>query len=219
MRWLAKTGKLALALLAMVWSAGIVDTSAIAAQKASFRTWVNYCNGCHGAKGEGYRGYYVAPRLAQQKIEFFENRLKTFTKGHKGSPVSDQFMKPAVKGLNSSLRTSLAKYYNKLSAPPAADGPKKLVARGQEIFKAGIPEANVVACVTCHGDDAHGFKGVPRLAGQLSSYIVTQIRGWKKGQRHYDPMTPRETGIMTHIADTLTRDQAKAVAAYLSTLK
>jgi cytochrome c553 len=32
-------------------------------------------------------------------------------------------------------------------------------------------------------------------------------------------MTPRETGIMTHIADTLTRDQAKAVAAYLSTLK
>jgi hypothetical protein len=43
------------------------------------------------------------------------------------------------------------------AARAADDGNRELVARGEAIYQRGIPEANIAACVACHGPNAEGI--------------------------------------------------------------
>jgi len=54
------------------------------------------------------------------------------------------------------------------------------------------------------------------LAGQMYAYTVEQLAGWEKGYRGKDPVSPGETNTMQPIAAGMTKDQIRAVAAYLS---
>ena len=91
-----------------------------------------------------------------------------------------------------------------------------LVSAGRSIYDKGVPDENVPACAACHGEDAHGSNQVPRLAGQMYAYTVEQLVGWGKGYRKKDPVSPGETNTMQSIAAGMTKDQIRAVAAYLS---
>lgn len=59
----------------------------------------------------------------------------------------------------------LALYFASLPGRPANDGIRDLVALGRTIYYDGIPEANIVACVACHGPNAEGAAVIPRLGG------------------------------------------------------
>jgi cytochrome c553 len=113
---------------------------------------------------------------------------------------------------------ALATDFHNLNPRPLGGARKELSARGKEIYEAGIPDKNVPACSSCHGDDAKGNGPFPRLAGQLFDYISTKLTNWDK-ERGQDLGDPDSSATMQPIARSLTDAQIKAVAAYLSELE
>ena len=177
---------------------------------------LEYCKNCHGNQAQGFQGYYTAPRLAGQPVEYLENQFEALAKHRRDNPIAQQFMWPAIEGVHQGLGAALARQLNELDAPPADGGPRHLVSAGRSIYEKGVPDENVPACAACHGEDAHGSNQVPRLAGQMYAYTVDQLDGWGKGYRSKDPVSPGETNTMKSIAAGMTKDQIRAVAAYLS---
>jgi cytochrome c553 len=177
---------------------------------------LEYCKNCHGNQAQGFQGYYTAPRLAGQPVKYLENQFEALAKHRRDNPIAQQFMWPAIEGIHQGLGAALARQLNELDAPPADGGPKHLVSAGRSIYEKGVPDENVPACAACHGEDAHGSNQVPRLAGQMYAYTVDQLDGWGRGYRSKDPVSPGETNTMKSIAAGMTKDQIRAVAAYVS---
>ena len=125
-------------------------------------------------------------------------------------------MWPAVAAVSPGSSAAIAKYLSGRDAAPSADGPRHLVEAGKKIFEDGVPDSNVPACAGCHGPEAHGQDQMPRLAGQSYQYVVNQLNEWQQGLRSKDPADPSNENTMVPIAKALTKEQGKAVAAYLS---
>jgi len=207
-----KAGGLKGALTAAVL-AGLIPAGAHAGE---IEDKLEYCKNCHGNQAQGFQGYYTAPRLAGQPVEYLENQFEALAKHHRDNPVAQQFMWPAIEGIPHGSRATLARQFNAFNPPPADGGPRHLVSAGRSIYEKGVPDENVPACAACHGEDAHGSNQVPRLAGQMYAYTVEQLDGWGRGYRSKDPVSPSETNTMKSIAAGMTKDQIRAVAAYVS---
>ena len=76
-----------------------------------------------------------------------------------------------------------------------------------------MPEANIVACVACHGPNAEGVGEIPRLGGLAYTYLKRRLQQWGEGY-HGAVALP-----MPHIASTLSRNQIEELASYLSFVK
>jgi cytochrome c553 len=187
-----------------------------AAHAIDIQQKLGYCQNCHGARYQGFIGYYVAPRLAGQPQAYLENQFKAIAGHTRDNPNTKRFMWTAVKHGTPAMWTRIAKRLSEVDAPPAADGPRRLVEAGRKIFQKGFASENIPACAACHGEDGHGSDLVPRVAGQLYSYLVGSLRGWVHGYRAKDPVTPSDPNIMLPIAKSLNNEQIRAVAAYLS---
>ncbi len=175
---------------------------------------LGYCKNCHGDHFGGFTGYYTAPRLAGQTAEYLENQFKALQAHRRDDPVAKRFMWPVVSA--GAPWAAIAKHLSALDAPPAADGPRHLVEAGRKIFEEGVPAKDVPACAACHGPDAHGADQVPRLAGQTYAYMVDQLTGWGEGFRAKDPVAAADENTMLPIAKGLSKEQIKAVAAFVS---
>ena len=173
-----------------------------------------YCQDCHGPNGQGYRGYYPIPRLAGQQVKYIENQLQAFIEHRR----KNEIMLNVAHGLHGGMVGALAARFNAAKAAPIGGGPGGLPARGREIFEGGIPEKNVAACAACHGPGATGTGEIPRLAGQLYEYVVAKLVNWSK-ERGRIASQPDTSLIMEPVAHSLTRAEAQAVAAYVSTLR
>lgn len=177
---------------------------------------IDYCEVCHGIDARGFVGYFPIPRLAGQQVEYIENELKGFVQ-HKrentATPEKTNVMFNVGHALSPEMIKALAKSFHDLNPKPFGRGPKDLTAAGKEIFEKGVPSANVPPCASCHGPDAKGNGPIPRLAGQLYPYVVTQLTGWAKER------TETNSSIMAPIAHGLTDSQINAVAAYVSNLE
>jgi cytochrome c553 len=99
--------------------------------------------------------------------------------------------------------------------PPRAanDGVPNLVGVGRTIYQEGMPEANIVACVVCHGPNAEGVRDIPRLGGLDYSYLKRRLEQWNQG--YHAAVGPP----MISIASKLSDDQIEALASYLSFVK
>ena len=86
--------------------------------------------------------------------------------------------------------------------------------QGEIIATKGIAQQNVTACATCHGQHGEGnpYLG-PRLAGQNSLYIASQIKHYAQGSRD-----TKQAKTMQVIAVKLTRADIQAVAHYYESL-
>jgi cytochrome c553 len=167
---------------------------------------------CHGPSGQGYRGFLTMPRLAGQTPEYLESQLRAFLEGTRGRNI---FIRMAtVHGLNPSMRAALAARFRHLNPPPFGGAPRHLAVAGARIYEEGIPEANVPACLACHGPDAQGQDAIPRLAGQLFSYTTKTLSNWGT-ERGQNPAA----AVMVPIAHNLSRSQIAAIAAYVNNLK
>jgi cytochrome c553 len=177
-----------------------------------FAAKVGYCNDCHGESGRGYIGWYPMPRIAGQQPEYFAEQLKDFAKKNRENDIAILMYK--VHDVSPALGKALARHYRGLHPEPFGDAPKGLIERGRRIYEEGIPSANVPACSACHGPNAQGEGENPRLAGQLYSYMVKELINWTKerGQLKKDPGEE----LMTPIATAMSKEQIKAVSAYLA---
>jgi cytochrome c553 len=207
---------LPLAILTIVFLATGRATSAdtAGASKGTLEAKIVYCQNCHGALGQGYHGYYPIPRIAGQQTEYFENQLRAYVEHRRRNNI----MFNVARVLSPSMRAALATNFRAFNPRPLSDAPRGLVARGEQIFQNGVPEANVAACAACHGPDATGSEQIPRLAGQLYPYVVKVLANGSK-ERGQNPSNPDTSTIMKPVAHSLTKPQIEAVAAYVNHLK
>lgn len=176
---------------------------------------MNYCEVCHGVQARGFVGYFPVPRLAGQQVEYIENELKGFVdrkRENKTNPEKTNVMFNVGHVLSPPMITALAERFHALNPKPVGGAPKGLAAAGKKIFEGGVPSANVPPCKTCHGAEAKGNGPIPRLAGQIYPYIVSQLSSWGKERAETN------SSLMAPIAHSLTKSQIRAVAAYLSGL-
>ena len=120
--------------------------------------------------------------------------------------------------LSPAMVDALSTHFKDLDPPPYGGAPRDLMSEGEKIYHEGVPSAEVPACESCHGPDAHGMSQFPRLAGQLYGYVVSKLVNWSK-ERGQDPNNPDNSQVMGPIAEKLTKEQIAAVAAYVSDLK
>jgi cytochrome c553 len=201
--------RLKIAILAIV--ASTLPSSAGDYESASIgETLANRnCTWCHGASAQGFA---TAPRLAGQRPQYTEKQLLGFYNHSRDNPLSQQYMWGAVATLTPQTARDLAVYFATLPPEVARDGHEELVAIGRTIYEEGLPEANIVSCVACHGPNAEGVRDIPRLGGQAYHYLKRRLDQW--GEGYHAAATP-----MPEIASKLSKEQIEALASYLSFVK
>lgn len=186
------------------------DKSTVSKQEVQAK--LTYCENCHGVSGRGFHGFYPIPRLAGQQPEYLKNQVQAFVEHRR----TNNIMFHVSHVLSPAMLTALADSFHDLNPKALTSAaPNELVATGKKIYDEGIPESDVPPCASCHGLDARGDGQFPRLAGQLSDYVVSKLKNWTK-ERGQDPKNPDASAIMQPIAHGLTEQQIKAVAAYLN---
>ena len=195
-------------------TAAYAEASKTEVSKQELQAKMAYCQVCHGASGQGFRGYYPIPRLAGQQPEYFQNQLQAFVEHRR----TNNIMFNVAHVLSPTMLTALATNFKNFDPKPLGGAPKDLTAAGKKIYEEGIAAADVPACASCHGPQAKGDGQFPRLAGQLNDYIFNKLTNWTK-ERGQNPSNPDASSIMEPIAHNLTKSQIEAVAAYVSNLE
>jgi cytochrome c553 len=165
------------------------------------------CTWCHGTSGQGYAN---APRLAGQRYPYIEKELYAFHNHTRNNPQSRNYMWGAAENLNRRKAHDLAAYFSTIPGKPAKDGYRDLVAEGKTIYDFGIPDANIVSCVVCHGPRGEGVRDIPRLSGLSYAYLYDRLKQWNEGY-HATATYP-----MPKVARSLSPAEAEALASYLS---
>ena len=199
-----KSTRFKIALLAILVSA--VPALALEIGSSSVRN----CTWCHGS---GAQGYTPAPRLAGQRASYIENQLLDFRAHTRDNPFSRQYMWGAVAGLDPRTARDLALYFSTLPPRAANDGPAEFAGMGETIYQEGMPDANIAACVVCHGPNGEGVGSIPRLGGLGYVYLKKRLEQWGEGY-HASARPP-----MPRIAARLSEEQIVALASYLSFLQ
>jgi cytochrome c553 len=174
------------------------------------------CTWCHGPS---LQGFATAPRLAGQTRQYIENQLRDFRAHTRDNPLSKQYMwGAAANHLSPQTAQDLAVYLSTLNPESANDGDSGLAARGQTIYREGIPASNIPSCVACHGPNAEGAGAegagqIPRLGGLSYHYLKRRLEQWGEGY-HAAAAAP-----MPGIASNLSANEIEALASYLSFVK
>jgi cytochrome c553 len=168
------------------------------------------CAWCHGPAGKGFS---TAPRLAGQRSQYIQMQLESFKAHTRDNPKSQAYMWRAAAITPPDMARFLAAYYSSLNAEPASDGNADLVARGRALYVDGAQQANIPACVACHGPNAEGAGAVPRLGGLSDRYLKRRLDQWGEGF-HAAAAVP-----MPGVASKLSADDIEVLASYLSFVK
>ena len=160
------------------------------------------CMGCHGVSGNSlHQGY---PSLAGQPALYVAAQLHAFASGQRSNPT----MNSLAMTMNAAQIKLLSDYYARQSPEENryfhADPQLRL--KGEQLVKSGT-------CAACHGARLMGQAQFPRLAGQGYDYLIAQLNAFAAGARS------ESTGTMKRVAEAMTSEERKAVAAYLASLK
>ncbi|HEU4671222.1 MAG TPA: c-type cytochrome [Dyella sp.] len=193
--------------LASAWMApaGAQDAATIAAQGNG--KGAAACQSCHAANGSGLAAPGF-PRLAGLDAGYLLGQLEAFAQGHRDNAV----MKQQAAALDDAERRALADYFSHLPAVAATDPGAASFADpghvGETLATRGRWSKQLPACAQCHGPGGVGV-GVnfPPLVGQPAAYLVSQLKAFRSGSRHDDPM-----GLMRHVAQPLSDAEIDAVA-------
>lgn len=167
------------------------------------------CAGCHAVDGNSAAA--ANPKLAGLNAEYLYKQLTEFKSGDRKNAV----MSGMVASLNPQDMLNLAAYYSAQQPKPATSKDQALALTGQKIYRGGVLGAGVPACASCHGAQGKGIPAqFPRLAGQHSDYIYTQLNDFRVGKRANDGAK-----MMRTIAAKMTDADMHAVAAYIQGLR
>lgn len=154
------------------------------------------CVKCHGIQGISEDP--AIPNLAGQRYSYLFNQLIEFMDGlHRHSKMTE-----TLSHLSHDELDGLATYYASLKPPSGTEGDSAMAAKGKLKY---------TVCQTCHGTNGEGQGSDPRLAGQHSTYIITQLKAFKNGSRQHP--------VMALFVDNLTEDDLNSLAQYISGFK
>jgi cytochrome c553 len=185
---------------------GLISFAANAADAEAGKAKSAVCAACHGADGNSSNPMW--PSLAGQHASYIYKQLSDF----KASRRINASMSGMVAGLSDDDMKNLAAYYETQNPRPVAfDG--ELIVKGESIYRGGITETGVAACMGCHSPSGkgNGPAGWPSLKGQYPEYIVTQLQAFKQGARANDPGK-----MMRNLVGRMSEMEMKAVAAYVA---
>ncbi len=162
------------------------------------------CQSCHRSDASG-RPKFDIPRLSGQHASVLIKQLMDIRSGLRSNPQMADYMLDS--GLTLQDFADVAAYLQSLPVTgPIAHGPPELVSRGGTLYAAN--------CATCHGEQGQGRPELfyPMLASQHYSYLLRELDLILNGQRG------NSNPAMPPILKTLTEDDKRALAAYLSQL-
>jgi len=171
------------------------------------RRAVHVCASCHGEGGRSDKA--INPSLAGQHSQYLQRQLRDFRSQSRSEASLTAYMWGVSALLDDDTIAGLADYYAAQKPLPGRAGNARLVAAGRKIYEQGLPLRGVRACADCHGDDAEGQAGFPRLAGQHAGYITSQLRLLRA-----TPLRPHGV-LMKGELRGMTDADIKAVAAYV----
>ena len=173
------------------------------------------CGACHGADGNSMVPSF--PKLAGLGEKYLLQQMQHIRDGLR--PVAQ--MAGQVDNMSDQDLADLAAFY---SAKPRGveKADPALIELGEKVYRAGVAERNVAACIACHGARGTGNApaGFPAIGGQHSDYIAAQLKAYRKG--YEDPtgrVTDGDTKIMHSNAFGLSDMEIEAVASYVSGLQ
>jgi cytochrome c553 len=179
------------------------------------------CAACHGADGNSLAPTF--PKLAGQGERYLFKQLKEINRPDKSGKIIRPV--PAMTGQTENMSdqdlADIAAYF---ASQTGSTGQAKadLVARGEEIYRAGIRAKGVPACAGCHGPDGAGMAaaGYPRLAGQHADYLVTTLKAYRAAEDGdaSGRANDGDTRPMRMIAYRLSDSEMAAVASFISGL-
>ena len=167
------------------------------------------CAACHAVDGNSAAA--ANPKLAGLNAEYLYKQLTEFKSGDRKNAV----MSGMVANLTPQDMLNLSAYYSAQQPKPGTSKDQELALHGQKIYRGGVMGAGVPACASCHGAQGKGIPAqFPRLAGQHSDYIYTQLNDFRVGKRSNDGAK-----MMRTIAAKMTDADMKAVASYIQGLR
>jgi cytochrome c553 len=209
---------IALALSAPLFAA-FGDEVAAAAAKDAFTqgdataggTKAAACFACHGPGGNGAINA-AWPKLAGQHSSYIAGQLADFKSGKRKNPV----MLGQASALSDEDMKNLAAYFAAQKPVPGV-GSKDAVAIAQKLYRAGDTARGLPACAACHGPTGAGNAAgqFPRVGGQNTGYVATQLTSYKSGERGAEG----KGQMMAAIAAKLSDQEIQALASYVSGLQ
>ena len=185
---------------------GLISFAANAADAEAGKAKSAVCAACHGADGNSSNPMW--PSLAGQHASYVYKQLSDFKAGRR----INASMLGMVAGLSDDDMKNLAAYYETQNLSPVAFD-AELIAKGESIYRGGITETGVAACMGCHSPsgEGNGPASWPSLKGQYPDYIVAQLQAFKQGARANDPGK-----MMRNLVGRMSDMEMKAVAAYIA---
>lgn len=169
-------------------------------------TFAGVCISCHGADGNS--GTPAYPKLAQQHPEYLVKQLQEFKSGNRKNAIMLGFSSM----LSDDDMRNVAYFSASKKATPGFSKDKELIAMGERIYRGGIADRQVPACAGCHSPTGAGMPAqYPRLSGQHSEYVASQLTAFRDGVR-------TNSLQMTQVAAKLNDKEIRAVADYIAGL-
>ena len=189
----------------LVTSAAAAQDKPLASDPTAQKIAASICSSCHGPTGVSTSPLF--PRLAGQQEQYLAAQLKAFRAKTRGEADAHDYMWGMATLLDDSVIAGLAHYYAAQKPGPGIAGRAALVARGKLLYDEGDPAHNIVACATCHGEQAEGTSIFPRLAGQHAPYVLRQLDVIQHKSR--------DSPIMHGVIKDLDANAMEAVAEYV----
>ncbi|MGK0411738.1 MAG: cytochrome c553 [Shewanella psychromarinicola] len=168
------------------------------------------CAGCHGPDGNSISGTW--PNLAGQHASYLVKQLKNYKSGARVNATMQGMV--GILATEADMEDVSAYYQTQKLKPVKFDD--KLLLKGESIYRGGITDISVPACMACHGPSGSGNAAAawPSLRGQQPEYIVSQLKMFRDGSRAND------TGkMMRNVAARMSDAEMTAVAAYIAGIK
>jgi cytochrome c553 len=168
------------------------------------------CAACHGADGNSVAPDW--PSLAGQHASYLVRQLEAFKRGDRQNVT----MKPFADMLSEQDMLDVAAYFSQQKSTPKGADPA-LVSLGQQIYRGGVPERGIAACIACHGPGGHGnaVSAYPRIGGQHAAYVSNALHQYASGDRRSDVEFNQ---MMRNVAALLLEDEIKALSSYVQGL-
>ncbi len=185
---------------------GLVSFTAKAADIEAGKAKSAVCAACHGADGNSANVAW--PSLAGQHATYIYKQLQDFKEGRR----NDATMAGMVALLNDEDMKNVAAYFESQQPKAVAFDPD-MIEKGESIYRGGIAETSVAACMSCHSPSGkgNGPAGWPSLKGQHPEYLVLQMQNFKQGVRAND-----SGEMMRNVVARMSDKEMKSVAAYIA---
>ncbi|MBP2279354.1 cytochrome c553 [Psychrobacter sp. PL19] len=183
------------------------------------------CAACHGV--DGVSVVPSQPNLGGQNIKYVYKQLVNFKAGYRKNGM----MQAQVANLSQQDLADVAGYYSEQAPWGVGFGNPATAAEASKLFLGGDKSRNVIGCAGCHGPDAAGniWAAFPRLGGQHTLYISTQLKLFRAAGRNddidsedqkrvNDAGKEGEMGMMQTVASRLSDRDIRILADYVSAI-